>query len=512
MTHNGRVVSWVALIALTVTVAGQTPAKKPPATPTRKPQVLAADQLYKRTLPSIMTLTVECADATYSGTAFLAIKQGVAVTAWHVVKGAKKVVAKFSSGETFDVSGLIDKDEVRDIALIRIKVADRPLLKLAQGDPAIGSRAYVIGAPEGMEYTLSDGLIGQVQTIDGIRQYQFTCPISHGNSGGPLMDVYGQVLGVVDWQYAEGQNLNFAVPVTYVRGLDDTLPTTPWSEVKIEIPDKEPAAPAPKEGSAGEAKDPPANDLPKNTPAELRGVLEAALMSIMEAYAAICHSTSEVLLANDGGKGGPTPQLFESRESLKKVAAQLEPMRAEAPFFPKVQSQLLAEIGDMQSAIETQLEAIATKQKLGGFNPVSNNKSSQVVSKVTQAFARATRDELGALMADKTFFDSLPAGLRYVLRPDADESGYTLGTVSWPEKPNQFACVWANGFAYALGFRTNDEVLALDNLPVNDGVDLKYIILGRAGKKVKARIRRLMKVTEIEVKVPKEIPLAFRQG
>ncbi|RYG40860.1 serine protease, partial [bacterium] len=160
---------------------------------------LSPEQVYKNAVGSVMTLKVERADGSGTGTAFLALRDGVAVTAWHVVNGAKRVVAKFSSGEEFEVSGLIDKDETRDVALVKVKVADRPLLTLAAKDPEVASKAFVIGAPRGLEFSITDGLISQIQNVDGVKQYQFSCPASPGNSGGPLFDGQGAVLGVVSW-------------------------------------------------------------------------------------------------------------------------------------------------------------------------------------------------------------------------------------------------------------------------------------------------------------------------
>jgi S1-C subfamily serine protease len=192
---------------------------------------LAPESLYKKVLPSVATLLVEQTDGSRSsGTAFLARKEGCAVTALHVLKNAKRVVAKFSDGEEYDVSGWIDSDPKRDVALIRIKVVDRPLLEFAGADPEIGSKAYVIGAPQGLEFSLSDGLVSQVRTLEGQKQFQFTCPASPGNSGGPLVDSKGAVLGVVSWQRTNGQNLNFAVAGSYARALDDSLPTKSWTE------------------------------------------------------------------------------------------------------------------------------------------------------------------------------------------------------------------------------------------------------------------------------------------
>ena len=100
----------------------------------------------------------------------------------------------------------------------------------------MGSRVYVIGAPRGLDFTISDGLLSQVREIEGLKQYQFSCPASPGNSGGPLLNSAGEVLGVVTWQVREGQNLSFAVPSNYVLGLDASLPTSPLDVVTASEP------------------------------------------------------------------------------------------------------------------------------------------------------------------------------------------------------------------------------------------------------------------------------------
>ncbi len=208
--------------------------------PTFAGQAVTPEDLYARALPSIGTLHVETIEGTkVQGTAFLAVRDGVAITAWHVVQRAKRAMVRFSDGEEFESSGLIDWDAERDVAMIRVAAVGRALLPLAAHDVAIGSRAYVVGSPRGLDFTISDGLVSQVQTVGGSKQIQFSCPASPGNSGGPLLDAAGSVIGVVSWQLTNGQNLNFATPAAYAFGLDASLPTTRWQDVPRARPDSE---------------------------------------------------------------------------------------------------------------------------------------------------------------------------------------------------------------------------------------------------------------------------------
>lgn len=193
-----------------------------------------AARIYARASESVMTLRVQGLDGRESaGTAFLAVREGLALTAWHVVEGAQSVTARFASGEEFEVSGVVDHDARRDLALIRVKVYGRPQLKVVGNEPPVGSKLFAIGAPKGLDFSMSDGILSQARVVDGVRLIQFTCPISPGNSGGPLFNATGDVVGVVSRQRTDGQNLNFAMPASYALALDATLPTKPFAASSV---------------------------------------------------------------------------------------------------------------------------------------------------------------------------------------------------------------------------------------------------------------------------------------
>jgi S1-C subfamily serine protease len=193
---------------------------------------LPAEKIYDQSLPSVLTLRVENrAGDRYVGTAFLAIQPGIAVTAWHVVYDAVKVTAKFADGASCEVLGFIDYDETKDIALIKVESKERPLMTIATARPSIGARAYVIGSPKGYEFSIGDGLLSQVQKVDGFNQYQVSCPFSPGNSGGPILNSRGEVMGVAAWTRNGAQNVNFATPANEVLSLNAQKPITRWKEI-----------------------------------------------------------------------------------------------------------------------------------------------------------------------------------------------------------------------------------------------------------------------------------------
>ena len=195
-------------------------------------QELSPEAIYEKSLPSVLTLRVENKSGErYVGTAFLAVKEGIAVTAWHVIFDAVKVTARFSDGANCEVTGFIDYDDNKDLAFIKVDSKDRPLMSLSTAKALVGMRTYVIGSPKGYEFSIGDGLLSQVQKVDGFNQLQVSCPFSPGNSGGPLLNSRGEVFGVAAWTRNGAQNVNFATPVTELSRLDANKPITRWKDL-----------------------------------------------------------------------------------------------------------------------------------------------------------------------------------------------------------------------------------------------------------------------------------------
>lgn len=192
---------------------------------------LKPEQLYAAVAPSIVALDVEnFAGKHFVANAFLASGEHLAVTAWHVVHDARRVEARFSDNQRFTVAGLVDKNEKLDLALLQLDAGQRPRITLASTSPKIGSRVYLIGSPRGLDFSMSEGLISQIRTLDGVRYYQLSCPISPGDSGGPVLNDRGEAIGVVSWRKADAENVGFAIPCPEVARMNSTLPAVAWSE------------------------------------------------------------------------------------------------------------------------------------------------------------------------------------------------------------------------------------------------------------------------------------------
>jgi serine protease Do len=203
------------------------------ATPGGLHAALAPEKLYQKVLPSVMTLEVENQSGQrFVGSAVLARASDVALTAWHVVADARSVWAVFADGQRVKVIGCIDHNGGRDLAILKL---ERRLLRrpaaLCQELQSVAARAYVIGAPKGYDFSISDGLISQVRSVNGFLQYQLSCPISPGNSGSPILNNRGDVIGIASWMKADAQNVSFAFPTREFMRLNISQQPRTWEEL-----------------------------------------------------------------------------------------------------------------------------------------------------------------------------------------------------------------------------------------------------------------------------------------
>jgi S1-C subfamily serine protease len=196
---------------------------------------LTAEQIYKRAAPGVVKVTATDASSGSEslGSGFVIDKAGHIVTNFHVVRGATKVLVAFSSDD--QIAGtVVGLDPSTDIAVLKIETHASALspLELGNSDAVrVGDTVYAIGNPFGYVRTLTSGIVSAVQrqikapnslTIDNV--IQTDASINHGNSGGPLLDAAGRVIGVTSQIYAENSQqgnlgIGFAVPVNTVRNI-----------------------------------------------------------------------------------------------------------------------------------------------------------------------------------------------------------------------------------------------------------------------------------------------------
>jgi len=105
--------------------------------------------------------------------------------------------------------------------VIQIPAFDLPWVKLGNSNEVkVGTGVVLVGNPRGLEGSLSSGIVSGIRTLDdGSKVFQTAAAANPGNSGGPMVDAEGKVIGVLTFKLSESENLNFVVPINYARGL-----------------------------------------------------------------------------------------------------------------------------------------------------------------------------------------------------------------------------------------------------------------------------------------------------
>ena len=149
------------------------------------------------------------------------VRQDTICTNLHVIKGATQGFVKFIGNKNnYEINGIEAVDSVRDLALLSIERSTAPALPLGDSNQiATGDEIYAVGNPQGLEGTFSQGIISSVRKFEQDTILQITAPISPGSSGGPILNNQGRVIGIAVSTYKIGQNLNFAIPVSYLSAL-----------------------------------------------------------------------------------------------------------------------------------------------------------------------------------------------------------------------------------------------------------------------------------------------------
>ena len=153
------------------------------------------------------------------GSGFVIGKNGEIATNYHVIEGASSAIVKFvNKEEKYTVDNIVQTSIKYDLAIIQISTKTLPLSLGDDELASVGNRIYAIGNPEGLEGTVSEGIISGFRKVDeNFRIMQITAPISPGSSGGPIINQNGQVIGIASSSIIIGQNLNFAVPVNKLK-------------------------------------------------------------------------------------------------------------------------------------------------------------------------------------------------------------------------------------------------------------------------------------------------------
>ncbi len=176
-------------------------------------------ELVRRVKPQVVAIATYDAqgEALMTGSGFF-VRPGQVVTNLHVIRGAQRSEIKTldGKGKVFPVAGVLAVDEEGDLALVSVEMPPdsswRPRAsELARVLPDEGEQIVVIGNPLKLEGSVTNGIVSALREVPNVGKIiQITAPISHGNSGSPVFNMNGQVVGVVTFKVTNGQNINLA--------------------------------------------------------------------------------------------------------------------------------------------------------------------------------------------------------------------------------------------------------------------------------------------------------------
>jgi putative serine protease PepD len=228
----------------TATVVASTPTQQAAQTVATTTDTLT--QLYKAAAPGVVDITVVTGSSapnfapgggqsSAEGSGFVIDTNGDIVTNAHVVDGASSIKVRFQNGTTAKAT-LVGTDDSTDIAVIKVSTDASLLHPLAWGSSKtaqVGQSVAAIGSPFGLPESMSAGIISAVgRTITAPNNYsisgalQTDAAINHGNSGGPLLNLSGQVIGInaqIESDSGGNDGVGFAIPADSAKSVANTL-------------------------------------------------------------------------------------------------------------------------------------------------------------------------------------------------------------------------------------------------------------------------------------------------
>lgn len=170
-------------------------------------------------LPWLEKLVVQIATPYATGTGFIMSAQGVIVTNEHVVRDNIQVVIE---GQAFvrQQTRVLYQDEKYDLAILALPGTGQPLqsLEWAEEEALAGDEVLACGHPFGYKFAVTRGIISSVSYMLGsLEYYQHDAALNPGNSGGPLLNLKGQLLGINTFMVDGGQNIGIALPFHEIR-------------------------------------------------------------------------------------------------------------------------------------------------------------------------------------------------------------------------------------------------------------------------------------------------------
>src|SRR5262245_16240802 len=220
----------VLLAFLPLPARGDTPADR------------TTEQLAEQVRKSVVVITTPGRDEKRSGlgTGFV-VGDGLIATNYHVIGEGRAIAVETPDGKKHPAVAVHAFDRNLDLAVIRIELKELPVLPLADSDKLKDGQPIVaVGNPHGLKYSVVQGVLSGKREVDARPMLQLAIPVERGNSGGPVVDREGRVIGVMTAKSAVTENLGFAVAVNSLKALlakPNTVAMKAWQTIGQLDPD-----------------------------------------------------------------------------------------------------------------------------------------------------------------------------------------------------------------------------------------------------------------------------------
>ena len=205
--------------------------------PAEESDALSLQQIYEKVSPSVASISCVRQSGTGTGTGIVMSRDGYVITNFHVIENAHKIYALLDGNLSYEAE-LVGGDETTDIAVLKVEASNLVPAEFGDSDVLrVGDAVVAIGDPLGTELrgTMTDGIVSAINRDLNLSGRQMTliqtnAALNSGNSGGPLINCYGQVIGINTMKMsnysatsATVEGLGFAIPITSAKPVIDDL-------------------------------------------------------------------------------------------------------------------------------------------------------------------------------------------------------------------------------------------------------------------------------------------------
>lgn len=191
---------------------------------------LSAAEIYSKVDKSVVFILISLKSGFGSGSGFFIDSNGTIVTNYHVIEDGLAGMIQMNDGSTASINKVLGFDKKSDIAILSTSAKNTTPVTISKKSVQTGEKVYAIGYPEAFTLgtsssTFTDGMVSMTRTVNGYTYIQSTVNITHGNSGGALINTYGEVIGITTAgiTYSNIDYMNLSIPIQRIDTVSRTV-------------------------------------------------------------------------------------------------------------------------------------------------------------------------------------------------------------------------------------------------------------------------------------------------